>query len=384
MVHPSLLLLPVLLHLLPKLNIQDEEAHQISFYQDSSSLLPKGVFPTLDSLPPWIIAHRGSSSLHPEHTLEAYSLSAHLGAHWIEPDLVLTKDGVPVCRHDAILGETTDVASRPEFAHRRRNLTIPILGSQWTWKDEWAVEDFTLQELQSLRAIQRPNLGVRSDIYDGHFNIPTLEEVLVHYVKLAKLFPGQLLGIIPEIKHPAYFNQLMGHERYFEDKVLSLLDQYLDPSLHHIIIQSFYPDTLHYLQQSSGYNTLLLANTLTWRYMTLQGIQEVARISKYFGPMKEFLIGRGIQELLDKQSDFFPRPTPEELASLGGWVPPKDILPTLHDQGVRVVPFTASGVHEPLGVDEAQMVQWMQSGIDGLFCDDVSMARRGLSIASTS
>ncbi|RKP14773.1 PLC-like phosphodiesterase [Piptocephalis cylindrospora] len=380
MFHFPFLVIPLLLDLLPHLELNSSGKSTVPVY--AGPPLAKGAFPTMDSSPPWIIAHRGSSGLHPEHTLEAYSLSAHLGAHWIEPDLVLTRDGVPVCRHDAILGETTDVASRPEYAHRRRNLTIPVLGTQWSWSDEWAVEDFTLKELRGLRAIQRPNLGVRSSIYNGHFSIPTFEEVLQHYVRLAPQFPTQLLGIIPEIKHPEYFNQLMGEERYFENTVLSLLNRYLDPSQHRVIIQCFYPETLGYIKDHSFYDTLLLSNLLTWKYMTHKGIQQVPGIASYFGPTKELLMGLGIKGLLDQAHDDLLIPSPEDVDRMGGWVSTQEIIPYLHRHHVRVIPFTAFPAGEPHGVDEVQMTQWMRSGIDGLFCDDVSMGHRGLSIAS--
>ena len=125
------------------------------------------VQPTLDGNPPIVIAHRGASGERPEHTLAGYRLAIELGADYIEPDLVLTKDGVLVARHENEISETTDVADHPEFAGRKATKTID--GQKVTG---WFTEDFTLAELKTLRARERlPKL--RSTEYDGRFEIPT-------------------------------------------------------------------------------------------------------------------------------------------------------------------------------------------------------------------
>ena len=122
--------------------------------------------------PPIVIAHRGASGERPEHTIAAYRLAIAQGADFIEPDLVLTKDGVLVARHENEISETTNVADRPEFADRKMTKTID--GSKVTG---WFTEDFTLAELKTLRARERlPKL--RSTDYDGQFDIPTFEEIL--------------------------------------------------------------------------------------------------------------------------------------------------------------------------------------------------------------
>ena len=159
---------------------------------------------------PTVIAHRGASALRPEHTLAAYQKAIDDGADIIEPDLVVTKDGVLVARHEnamAILNAdgsvkeaTTDVVDRPEFAGRKATKTIdgqPITG--------WFTEDFTLAELKTLRARERiPAQRPANTAYNGQFEIPTLQEV-IDLAKAQSAKTGRTIGIYPETKHPTYF-----------------------------------------------------------------------------------------------------------------------------------------------------------------------------------
>ncbi|HJU74135.1 MAG TPA: glycerophosphodiester phosphodiesterase [Gemmatimonadaceae bacterium] len=144
---------------------------------------------------PLIIAHRGASGHRPEHTLEAYSLAITMGADFIEPDLVITRDGVLVARHENEIGGTTDVADK--FPSRRTTKTID--GQSITG---WFTEDFTLAELKTLRAKER--LPIRSHAFDGQFLIPTFDEVLA-LADSAGRRRGRAVGIYPETKHPTYF-----------------------------------------------------------------------------------------------------------------------------------------------------------------------------------
>ena len=153
---------------------------------------------------PVVIAHRGASGERPEHTLEAYRLAAEQGADFVEPDLVSTKDGVLVCRHENEISGTTDVANRPGFASRRVTKTID--GAAVTG---WFTEDFTLAELKTLRARERlPEL--RGTAFDGRFEIPTFEGVLalVDSVNARPDRRGRPVGAYPETKHPSYFEAL--------------------------------------------------------------------------------------------------------------------------------------------------------------------------------
>lgn len=142
---------------------------------------------------PIIIAHRGASADRPEHTLAAYRLAIAQGADYIEPDLVITKDGVLVCRHENEISETTDVAQRPEFAARRVEKTVDGVTAAGWW-----VEDFTLDELKTLRCKERlPQLRPANMAYDGQEAIPTFAEALA-------LAQDAGVGIYPELKHPSF------------------------------------------------------------------------------------------------------------------------------------------------------------------------------------
>ena len=150
--------------------------------------------------PPIVIAHRGASGERPEHTLAAYDLAIEQGADVIEPDLVPTRDGVLVARHENEIGGTTDVAERAEFAGRRAIKAID--GRAVTG---WFTEDFTLAELKTLRARERlPELRPANTAYGGRFEIPTLAEIIA-LVKRRSTETGRAIGIYPETKHPTYF-----------------------------------------------------------------------------------------------------------------------------------------------------------------------------------
>ncbi|HEX7877542.1 MAG TPA: glycerophosphodiester phosphodiesterase [Sphingobium sp.] len=181
---------------------------------------------------PLIIAHRGASGERPEHTLAAYERAIDQGADYIEPDLVLTKDGVLVARHENEIGGTTDVASHPEFTDRRTTKTID--GQQ---VEGWFTEDFTLAELRTLRARERlPELRPANSRFDRLYAIPTFEEIL-QLVRAKEAETGRRIGLYPETKHPSYFAGLgLPHQ----GPLLDLLSRYgyaseADP----VFIQSF-------------------------------------------------------------------------------------------------------------------------------------------------
>jgi glycerophosphoryl diester phosphodiesterase len=154
-------------------------------------------------LAPLIIGHRGASGYRPEHTLASYELAARMGADYIEPDLVPTKDGVLVARHEPEISGTTDVAAHPEFASRKTTKTIdgaPVTG--------WFTEDFTLAELKTLRAVERlPAVRQHNTIFNGRFEIPTFKEILDLRARLEKEL-HRTIGIYPETKHPTYFKSI--------------------------------------------------------------------------------------------------------------------------------------------------------------------------------
>jgi glycerophosphoryl diester phosphodiesterase len=152
---------------------------------------------------PIVIGHRGASGYRPEHTLASYELAIDLGADYVEPDVVSTRDGVLVARHENEIGGTTDVADHPEFADRRTTKTID--GNAVTG---WFTEDFTLAELKTLRARERlPELRQRNTLYDGRYEIPTLAEVIA-LVKAKQRSTHRTIGLYPETKHPTYFRSI--------------------------------------------------------------------------------------------------------------------------------------------------------------------------------
>lgn len=143
-----------------------------------------------------VIAHRGASGERPEHTMAAYRRAIEEGADYIEPDLVITRDGVLVCRHENEISGTTDVADRPEFASRRTEKTVDGVTATGWW-----VEDFTLAELKTLRCKERlPQLRPQNTAYDGQEEIPTFAEALA-------LAMDAGVGIYPELKHPTFLRE---------------------------------------------------------------------------------------------------------------------------------------------------------------------------------
>ncbi len=152
---------------------------------------------TLNGQDPLVIGHRGNAGERPEHTLAGYQRAIEIGADFIEPDLVVTKDGVLIARHEPDITGTTDVADHPEFADRKTTKMldgVPVTG--------WFAEDFTLAEIKTLRAKER--LAFRDHSFDGQFEIPTLDEIIA-LVKNVEATTGKKIGIYPETKHPTYF-----------------------------------------------------------------------------------------------------------------------------------------------------------------------------------
>jgi glycerophosphoryl diester phosphodiesterase len=190
-----------------------------------------------------VIAHRGASGERPEHTLESYRVAIEEGADYIEPDLVLTRDGVLIARHENEIGGTTDVAQHPAFAARRRTQVID--GEGFTG---WFTEDFTLSEIKSLRARERlGELRPQNRQFDGRFAVPTFDEIM-QLVMSANRHPGRNrpVGVYPETKHPAHFAAIGLPQE------LSLLDtlqryRYAKPGSP-VFIQSFDPGNLRQLR----------------------------------------------------------------------------------------------------------------------------------------
>lgn len=189
-----------------------------------------------------VYGHRGASALRPEHTLASYAKAIADGADAIEPDLVMTRDGVLVARHENEIGGTTDVAAHPEFAARR---TTKVIDGQAV--TGWFSEDFTLAELKTLRARERlPEL--RGTAWDGQFQVPTLDEI-IEFTAAEAAARGRTIGLVPELKHSTYFRT---HGLPMEDALLAVLQAHAYTRQAPVEIQSFEVGNLRALRQALG------------------------------------------------------------------------------------------------------------------------------------
>jgi glycerophosphoryl diester phosphodiesterase len=257
---------------------------------------------------PFVIAHRGASGYVPEHTLAGYFIAIQQGADYVEPDLVLSKDGALLARHENEIGGTTDVAAHPEFASRKTTKSID--GESITG---WFTEDFTLAELKTLRARERlPGLRKANARYDGAFSIPTFDEVLdlvaaadaqrAAMARAAGLPPPVRIGVYPETKHPSHFAAL---GLTFDDRMLESLSRHgygkrADP----ICLQSFEVANLEALRRRTDlplvqlvapsgqpFDFTLAGDPRTYlNLMTDAGLGEIAAYADAIGPHKGMVV----------------------------------------------------------------------------------------------
>ncbi len=195
-------------------------------------------FPTKDGTKPVVIGHRGAPGYLPDHTLEGYRTAIAMGADFIEPDVVSTKDGVLIARHEPVLTDTTNVKTLTKFANRKRKATIDSIEY-----DGWFATDFTLAEIKELRAVQP--LARRSARFDGAFEIPTLQEV-IDLAKKESARLGRTISIYPETKHPTWHRDV---GLPLEERLVAMLNAagYTSKSSP-VIIQSFEIDNLKKLR----------------------------------------------------------------------------------------------------------------------------------------
>jgi glycerophosphoryl diester phosphodiesterase len=214
-----------------------------------------------------VIAHRGASGERPEHTIESYQLAIDQGADFIEPDLVMTRDGVLIARHENEIGGTTDVAAHPEFADRHRTQVID--GESMTG---WFTEDFTLAEIKTLRARERlPELRPRNCAFDGKLSVPTFDEILQLATDTNRRRGRPPIGVYPETKHPAHFAALGLAQ---EQEVLRLLERFdYAREGSPVFIQSFDPNNLRQLREMTS---LPLVQLLEYELGDLRAVAEYA------------------------------------------------------------------------------------------------------------
>ena len=318
---------------------------------------------------PLVIAHRGASGYRPEHTLAAYELGARMGADFVEPDLVATKDGILVARHENEISTTTDVADRGEFAGRRTTKTID--GVALTG---WFTEDFTLAELRTLRAKERiPQLRPRNTLYDGRYRVPTFQEVIDLTERLSKELKRDI-GIYPETKHPTYFRSIgLPLE---PPLVATLRSNRLDKRNADVFVQSFETGNLKALDRQLKVPLVQLFGSKTSKpfgdsrtyaeLATRAGLREVATYADGAGPSKDYIVPRD----------------PE-----GRSLAPTSFVADAHAAGLVVHPYTFRNENaflplelrssaDPAAYGDAfsEYHQFFGLGVDGVFSDNPDTA----------
>ncbi len=239
-----------------------------------------------------VIAHRGASGERPEHTLEAYRLAIAQGADFIEPDLVMTSDGVLVARHDPWLSDSTDVADRPEFAARRSRVT----GPDGTVLDDWFAWDFTLAELKTLRAKQ-VRAG-RPTAFDGQFDVPTFEEIIVLVAEESER-TGRTVGFYPETKWPV---EHAARGLDMEEALVAILEKYgLTGGDAPVFVQSFEPEILKRLDRRIDTPLVQLVFPPDWSFGTPANIalEDLATYADGVGPYRALMIDPATGEVTD-------------------------------------------------------------------------------------
>jgi glycerophosphoryl diester phosphodiesterase len=316
-----------------------------------------------------IMGHRGTAGYRPEHTLASYELAARMGADYMEPDLVSTKDHVLVCRHEPEIGGTTDVSGRPEFADRRK--TVVLDGVRTTG---WWTHDFTLAELKTLRAVERlPAVRQHNTMYDGLFEVPTFQEVLDLRDRLSTEL-GRDIGVIPETKHPTYFRRL-GLE--LETPLVHALDRNgLNRRGADVWIQSFEAHNLRDLNERYRVDVNLIFLTgatgtpfndpKTYaEYLTPAGLKELSTYVDGIGPDKAQVIPRNADDTLGR---------------------PTSLVQDAHGAALKVIAYTFRAENQFLPADYRvgtdpnaygraidEQITFLEAGLDGLFTDQADI-----------
>ncbi|MBB6347071.1 glycerophosphoryl diester phosphodiesterase [Nonomuraea muscovyensis] len=273
-----------------------------------------------------VVGHRGAAGHRPEHTQGSYELAVALGADWIEPDLVPTKDHVLVVRHENEISGTTDVSLRPEFAARKTTKVVD--GRNVTG---WFTEDFTLAELKTLRAVERlPAIRQRNTVYNGSYQVLTFQEVLGLAKRLSRQY-GRQVGVFPETKHPTYFRSigLPLEEPLIKTVKRNGLDRPNSP----VVVQSFEPSSLKRvatelrvpLWQALGttgqpYDLKAAGDPTTYAdMMKPEGLAKIAEYAQWIGP--------------DKSSAIPINPD-------GSWGTPTTLVSDAHKAGLKIGVYT--------------------------------------------
>jgi glycerophosphoryl diester phosphodiesterase len=322
---------------------------------------------------PLVFGHRGAAGYRPEHTVAGYELAARMGADYIEPDLVPTKDGVLVDRHEPEISQTTDVASHPEFASRK---TTKIIDGVVT--TGWFTTDFTLAELKTLRAVERlPDIRQHNTMYDGRYQVLTLQEDIDLWKALAKKL-NRHLGLVPEIKHSTFFRSI---GLPMEPRVLRVLRHNgLDHADSGIVIQSFEVGNLQWLHgqtrvplmqltSATGAPADFIASGDPRTYADIcsaAGLKAVGRYATFLGPDKNQIVPRD---------------------ATGKLLAPTALIRFAHRAHLLVAPYTFRNENSFLPADFrrgtnpadygdafAEYQLFFSLGVDGVFSDDADTA----------
>ena len=340
---------------------------------------------TLTGAEPLVIAHRGASGILPEHTLEAYKAAIEQGADFIEPDLVLTQDGVMIDRHEPMLDGTTDVASKfPASRMRTRDVDgVPTTA--------YFASDFTLAEIKTLRAVQpRAN---RPQAYNGLYEIPTLDEVIA-LAKAEGTKRGKSVGIYPEIKHSTYHATTVGFgARVFEDKLVATLHAaYGNVASVPVFIQSFEVSNLQYLNTQTNIRLVQLIDaddvkddgsmSLVAPYhkpydfvvnndsrsfadlLTSSGLDFIKTYADAVGPWKPYLV-KTVNDGVERTGDSTLTVNDRRVDGSTG------VIEMAHQKGLLVHAWTFRDDASGYGFKDpqAEMQYYMRLGIDGVFTD---------------
>ncbi|WP_208514016.1 glycerophosphodiester phosphodiesterase [Variovorax paradoxus] len=357
---------------------------------------------TLDGKPPLVIAHRGASGYLPEQTLEAYARAIELGADVIEMDLVSTKDGVLIARHDPNLAISTDVARHPRFAARKK--TIKVDGETQTG---WFSNDFTLAEIKTLGGISTD--AERPQEFNGKFKVVTFQEI-IDFAKAKSKETGRTIAIYPETKNPTYFRDL---GMPMEDKVIAAINAAgWNSKTAPIYVQSFEPGSLKYMK-SKGLNTKIIqlidgdgidlkTGAMTYAVpvdrpyewtkagdkrnfdvmVTPAGLAEIKTYADGIGPWKRYIVsikgtigpdGKPVD--VDKDG----KVNDADATSMA----PTTLIADAHKAGLFVHPFTFRDESRRLASDynkdgRNEYRLYYQLGVDGVFTDftDTALAAR--------
>ncbi|MEQ6903732.1 glycerophosphodiester phosphodiesterase [Nocardioides sp. YIM 152588] len=324
---------------------------------------------------PLVIAHRGASGYRPEHTLPGYRLAIQMGADAVEPDLVCTRDGVLVARHENEISGTTDIADRPDLADRRTTRTVN--GREVTG---WFTEDLTLAELRTLRAKERlPGIRPANTVYDGRYQVPTLDEVIA-LVQRESRRTGRRIGIVPEIKNPTHFASL---GLPVAERLLATLRRHgLDHPGAPVLIESFETTILRELatmtrvplaqlvdDEEAPYDLVAAGAATTHRdLVTPAGLAEIGTYASWVAPAKDLVLPR------------------DAAGAIGA---PSTVVADARAAGLRVVVWTLRQENRYLpanlrvGSDPAapgdlagEVRAFLAAGVDALFADQPDVVRR--------